>query len=205
MKTVYRATALSLALTLSLGGGLALAHERADKPTLAATIDDGATTAAIKTRLIADERAEGFDINVDTDNGHVTLRGGADSLADRMAAERIAWEVDGVVAVDNQIVIAADGTEARMEANEATASGELREGGRNVAEAVGDGWITTKVKTQLLADDDVKGLKIDVDTKDTVDFLTGTVENRSQRAQAITIANNTRGVTRVRADQLIIR
>ena len=86
MKTVYRATALSLALTLSLGGGLALAHERADKPTLAATIDDGATTAAIKTRLIADERAEGFDINVDTDNGHVTLRGGADSLADRMAA-----------------------------------------------------------------------------------------------------------------------
>ena len=205
MKTLYQATVLSFAMALSMGGTTATAHDGGDQPTLAKTIDDGATTASIKTRLIADERAEGFDINVDTKDGHVTLRGGADSMADRLAAERIAWEVEGVISVDNQIVVAADGTKARMEANEATASGELREGGKNVADAVGDGWITTKVKTQLLADDDIKGLNIDVDTKDTVVFLTGSVENRSQRAQAITIANNTRGVTAVRADQLIVR
>lgn len=205
MKTIYRVTALSIAIALGTGAGMATAHNSAEKPTVARSVSDATTTATIKSRLIADDRAEGFNINVDTDNGHVTLRGGADSYADRLAAERIAWDVDGVIAVDNQIIVAADGSEARMEANEATASGELREGGKNVADAVGDGWITTKVKTQLLADDDIKGLKIDVDTKDTVVFLTGIVESRTQRAQAITIANNTRGVSSVRADQLIVR
>ncbi len=45
----------------------------------------------------------------------------------------------------------------------------------------------------------------DVDTKDTVVFIDGVVGSRSERAQPITIANHTRGVTLVKADQLIVR
>ncbi len=62
---------------------------------------------------------------------------------------------------------------------------------------VTDTWITTKVKSSLLADSDVSGLKIEVDTVDGVVFLTGNVENKTQADEAKRIAGEIDGVNRV--------
>ena len=67
---------------------------------------------------------------------------------------------------------------------------------------VTDTWITTKVKSSLLADNDVSGLKIEVDTVDGVVFLTGTAETQAQVAEAKRIAGEIDGVTRVDATKL---
>ncbi|MCK7593238.1 BON domain-containing protein [Pseudomarimonas salicorniae] len=199
---------LFLSLSLALGtAGLALplhAANDADR-TVGTVIDDATITASVKTKLLEDERTEGFDINVDTRNGVVTLRGGADSLADKSAAETLARSVDGVTGVTNLIVVAAEGTVARTEANSATASGEVRKGAKTAAEATEDGWLTTKVKTQLLADDDIKGLDIDVDTKGNVVHLSGVVPTAEMRARAIATAERTEGVVSVDASRLVVR
>lgn len=63
--------------------------------------------------------------------------------------------------------------------------------------AIGDAAITAKVKTALLADSDVKGLQIEVDTKDGAVLLTGTADNESNIGKATTLARAIDGVKSV--------
>ena len=193
--------ASTMALVLGLGQATAVASER----TLGETIDDASITAGVKSELLADERTEGFDINVDTKDGHVTLRGGADTLADKLAATELARKVKGVKSVDNDIVVAADGSERRQEANTATASGEVREAAEEAGDEVNDAWITGKVKSQLLAHDKTPGLNIDVDTENRIVSLKGKVPSLAARSEAIRIARSTKGVHGVDADELIVQ
>jgi osmotically-inducible protein OsmY len=60
-----------------------------------------------------------------------------------------------------------------------------------------DASITAAVKTKLLGDTKVGGLKIDVDTKDNVVTLTGNVKSAAERDEAVRLATNTTGVKRV--------
>lgn len=67
---------------------------------------------------------------------------------------------------------------------------------------VGDTWITTKVKASLLADEDVAGLEIDVETVNGVVTLTGNVDSQAQVDEAKRIAAGIEGVTEVDASAL---
>jgi hyperosmotically inducible protein len=67
----------------------------------------------------------------------------------------------------------------------------------NAADAAGDAAVTAKVKTALLADADVKGLQIDVDTRNGVVTLNGTADNQANMTKAQTIARNIDGVKSV--------
>jgi hyperosmotically inducible periplasmic protein len=66
-----------------------------------------------------------------------------------------------------------------------------------------DPGITTAVKTKLAADDTVKAYKIDVDTKDAIVTLTGSVDNPEAKTRAVELARATKGVTSV-VDQLTV-
>ncbi|ADV28394.1 transport-associated protein [Pseudoxanthomonas suwonensis 11-1] len=67
---------------------------------------------------------------------------------------------------------------------------------------VTDTWITTKVKSSLLADSDVSGTKIEVDTVDGVVFLTGNVDSQAQVNEAKRIASEIDGVGKVDTSRL---
>jgi hyperosmotically inducible periplasmic protein len=60
-----------------------------------------------------------------------------------------------------------------------------------------DASITTAVKTKLLADTKVGGLKIDVDTNNHVVTLTGPVHSAAEKAEAVRLAKTTTGVHKV--------
>jgi osmotically-inducible protein OsmY len=66
-------------------------------------VDDGFTTAAVKTALIGDPRMKGQAINVNARQGVVQLNGHVDSDVVKAAATEIALSVEGVRAVDNQL------------------------------------------------------------------------------------------------------
>jgi hyperosmotically inducible periplasmic protein len=208
MNTTSLPSKLFLSLGLALGTlGLAAAPggAMAAESSVGETLDDASITATVKARLIEDPLTEGFDINVSTQRGVVTLTGGADSAAAKQAATRIAQSAKGVARVDNQIVVAPEGTLARTEANTATLSGELRKGAEQAAEATGDAWLSTKVKTQLLAEKDIDGSAITVKTEGKVVHLTGVLPTQAMKARAILVAETTEGVAAVRADNLVVR
>ena len=150
---------------------------------------DATITGAIKTKLAADGRVRASDINVDTTNGVVTLTGNVDSQQAKDAALEQARGTSGVGDVKDMISV-----------RSGTVSGEAPDPKRTLGGRIDDAGITMRVKSRLLDDPLVKGLQIDVDTRDSVVFLTGTVGSEAERKQAIEIAKSTEGVTNVEAN-----
>jgi osmotically-inducible protein OsmY len=71
--------------------------------------------------------------------------------------------------------------------------------GKSVGDTIDDATITTRVKTSLLNDPDVAGLKIDVDTFKGVVTLSGAVKTAAERDKAIALARKIGGVTDVKS------
>lgn len=65
------------------------------------------------------------------------------------------------------------------------------------AVVVDDAAITTKVKSAVLAEPGLKSLQINVDTKDAVVTLSGTVDTPELKSRAVQIAQSVQGVKSV--------
>jgi hyperosmotically inducible protein len=70
--------------------------------------------------------------------------------------------------------------------------------GKTVGETIDDTTITTRVKTAMLNDPSVGGLRIDVDTFRGAVTLSGRVKSQMEKEQAIAIARRVSGVTQVK-------
>jgi hyperosmotically inducible protein len=77
------------------------------------------------------------------------------------------------------------------------ASGDTSANTKSAGAVVDDTVITTKVKTALLADSDIKGLQINVDTSNAVVTLSGAVDNQTQIDRAGKLASDVQGVSSV--------
>lgn len=180
-----------------LAGSIALAA--------ACAASDPGITTAVKSKLAADDTVKAYQINVDTQGGVVTLTGTVPTAAARDRALEVARGTDGVTRVEDRLTVNAAGTvdergeQAARDAAAKTEGAADRAGdaAAGAGAAVTDAGITTAVKTRLLADPDVAGLKIDVDTQDKVVTLSGTVASAAQKTEAGNIARDTTGVARV--------
>ncbi len=76
-------------------------------------------------------------------------------------------------------------------------------GKRSTGKVVDDAWITTKTKTALLAESDLKAASIQVETKQGKVMLTGKVPSSAQSDKATMVARGIEGVTDV-SNQLTI-
>lgn len=92
---------LGLALMMS---GASMAQ---DNDPLSQYADDAATTSKVKSALLGDQMLSALDIKVQSDDlGAVHLSGTASSPAEVSHATTVARSVSGVVAVQNDIVVA---------------------------------------------------------------------------------------------------
>lgn len=66
-------------------------------------ISDAALTTKVKSALIAEDDLSGMDIDVDSNDGVVTLSGVVDSGAQVELAEKTVEDLDGVKSVDNKL------------------------------------------------------------------------------------------------------
>jgi hyperosmotically inducible protein len=71
--------------------------------------------------------------------------------------------------------------------------------GKSVGETIDDATITARVKTALLNDPQVGGLKIDVDTTLGVVTMSGVVKNRAEEQRAVQLARQVPGVRDVKS------
>jgi len=72
--------------------------------------------------------------------------------------------------------------------------------GEKTGEYVDDAWITTKVKSELIADSDTKAGNINVETSNGKVTLTGTAKTWQESDKAGQNARGTKGVTGVEND-----
>jgi hyperosmotically inducible protein len=142
------------------------------------SIADMWITTATKSRLMADSQTPAMDINVDTDNGVVTLFGVVPSEASKKAAEADALKVSGVTKVDNDLQIVPDKDKKIV--------------------AVKDDEALKSAKKALTAHDELKSISVDV--KNGVARLTGTVANETDRIRASVVVRSCDGVRSVEND-----
>lgn len=102
-KSMLRISVVGLALVIALGtlGMVACSSTR----TAGTQVDDSAITASVKAKLAADGDINPFNIDVDTNEGVVTLQGRVEKAEARSKAEELARETDGVMRVINLIKV----------------------------------------------------------------------------------------------------
>lgn len=168
---------------------------------------DAGITTKVKTKLAADDTVKAYQIDVDTKDKVVTLSGSVDSQAAKDQAVALARGTEGVADVVDNIIVS--GGVAAMPGEPAYGEpapggeGDAAMGGnapnpepdRSVGTVVDDAGITAAVKAKLLADPTVGGLKIDVDTRNGVVWLTGDhMNSQAEIDMAIKLARETSGV-----------
>ena len=99
-KTIVKTWAVATMLILALTGCQAMTGKTAGR-----NVDDAAITASVKSTLVADKIANLTRVDVDTNNGVVSLNGVVDSAQQKGRAEDLARRVDGVRGVNNNLQI----------------------------------------------------------------------------------------------------
>ncbi len=166
--------------------------------TTACSQSDAGITTAVKTKFAADDTVKAYRIDVDTKDKVVTLKGDVETAAARERAVEIAKATEGVRDVVDAMVL------APATAPTTGVADEMKEAARDTGTAMTDASITAAVKSKMLADSTVSGLKIDVDTTNGVVSLIGNVGSASERRRALEIARETDGVKSVK-DELKIK
>jgi osmotically-inducible protein OsmY len=159
---------------------------------------DSMITADVKSQFAMNDTVKAYQIDVDTQAGVVTLSGPVDSSAAKDEAVRLARATDGVTSVVDRMTLApADTIGGRAGDAMDDVAATTGQAMSDAAGAASDATITAAVKTKLLADTTVSGLKIDVDTSGGVVTLNGAVRTAAERDRAMALARETDGVRSV--------
>jgi len=174
--------------------------------TTAPSAHDKAISDRIAKRIAEEPGLKADAVKVKVENGVVTLSGMVANEADRARAERLA-HVEGVTKVDNDLKTHDDaksgvkgtaGTVAEKTKEGAEKVGEkTKEGLSKTGEVITDAWITSRISSKFINEDLLHDSNIDVDTKDHVVTLNGTVLTTAGRRRAVAIAKEVEGVHRV--------
>jgi osmotically-inducible protein OsmY len=131
-----------------------------------------------------------FDIDSNVSKGVVSLQGTVDSAVEKDLAEEIAKSIEGVKSVNNNLEVD----------SEAAAKRKAKRGdnkGLSFAQQFEDMTTTAAIKSKLLSNTNVHGMKVDVDTTAGAVILRGTVSTDEERSLVEKIADNTSGVKSV--------
>jgi hyperosmotically inducible protein len=141
-------------------------------------VSDSWITGKTKIALYADDRVSGTQINVDTMQGMVHLRGKVESAAAKAAAEEVARGIEGVRGVKNELQVVPAASQKLVEAK--------------------DEEITKQVKQRFGADPKLKSLDVRADNG--VVTISGQLPSIADSARASQMAREVPGVRAVRND-----
>lgn len=153
-------------------------------------IVDSWLTARTKIALAADGRVKGHQVSVETENGVVKLRGKVDNDAAKKVARDIAYGIEGVTRVDNELQVVAPEKRDSVESS--------------------DDAITERIREKIVHDADqmndysLKAADIGVVTNAGVVSLTGNVLSIVVSAQASWTAWQVSGVKSVKNDLVVV-
>ncbi|WP_339339926.1 BON domain-containing protein [uncultured Oceanicoccus sp.] len=151
-------------------------EDKGDKRTTGSTLDDEMIEIKALVNIDkADEELAHAHIVAVSFNGVVLLAGQVNTAEQRLLAEQTVDKINKVRRIHNEITVS---------------------GATSMVARSNDSWITTKVKTKLLANSEVEGGRIKVVTENGVVYLMGLV-TRDEATRAAEYARQTGGVQKV--------
>ncbi len=143
----------------------------------------------VKATLLFHRNVQAIETEVLANNGIVTLRGNAPTMAQKDLTTEYVKDVTGVKIVKNEIKTPS----VAMESGE-TKMGEKLD---TIGEMIDDASITALVKSTLLYHRSTSALKTTVETKDGVVYLGGTAKNAAEKDLATKLVSDVHGVKKV--------
>jgi len=178
-----KAHVLSLALAIQLLAGCAgpsvvgLAAGAGATVGIAAAREGGVSSAAEDLAIRAKVNDKWFKYSVSTfaklnlsvDQGRVLITGIVQNPDDRVQAVRLAWQVEGVNQVINEIKIA---------------------NSQSFGSYAQDLWITTRLRTAMTFDPDVQSINYSIDTVDGTVYLMGVYQDKAELDEVTGLARD---------------
>jgi osmotically-inducible protein OsmY len=142
---------------------------------------DGWLGVKVKSALLFHRNVSATGTNVFVQDGIVSLRGEASSIAQKELTTEYAKDVEGVKEVKNEMTIAA--TPAKP--------------GATLGEKIDDASITAQVKASLLAHRSTSAIKTKVQTTDGVVTVNGIAKNAAEKSLVTKLTTDINGVNSV--------
>ena len=149
---------------------------------------DGWIGMKVKSALFFNRNVSAVNTEVDVTNGVVTLKGQADSQAQKDLTGEYAKDVDGVKSVDNQMTIAEKGTASQTKDQAKDQPKDNK---------IDDASITAQVKMAFLTHHSTSAFKTGVSTTEGVVTLSGNAVNGAAKDMATKVAGDINGVLNV--------
>lgn len=164
-------------IPLLIAGGTETAVLVSQERSVGSAVDDAGILLKIK-NLYAQQESKDLLTNVEIKSieGRVFLTGNVDKTDSQIEAVRLAWKIDGVKEVINEIQI-----------NDQS----------GVWNYTKDVWISTQVRSRLVLGKDIKSINYSVITVNQVVYLLGIAQNQEELNRVTNVASSTSYVQRV--------
>ncbi len=165
-------TPVGVAVGAGAGAGVAAAQERGFK----GAMTDTEIRLAINDLWFKESLSLYREVNLQVQEGKVLLSGNVPDPETRLNAVRLAWQVNGVREVINEI--------------------EVKDKS-SLTDSAQDIWIATQLKAKLLVDSEVISINYSIETVNQVIYLMGVAQNQAELDRVIGHAKNIAYVRRV--------
>ena len=139
-------------------------------------VEDTIILAQLKNSYFSNNEKIFFNVNVEVLEGKVLLTGSVEQIDERIEATKLAWGIEGVNEVINEIQINNDDS---------------------ILDYADDLVIKTKIKAKLLLNTDIFNLNYSVEVVNGVVYLIGIAQNKEELGLVINISENTYGTKNV--------
>lgn len=151
-----------------------------------ATFALGVKEGKAESILFFNKHLNGYDLDVAIQNSTATITGTVSQSVEKDLAEQLTLSVTGIDKVINRIRILPS-----------TQKNTLTDTTQQLTSTLKDASITASIKARLLANSNIRGMDINVETEDKKVTLQGSTNSIIQRDLVEQIAKNTPGVRRV--------
>ena len=161
---------------VATGAAVKVATVSQEERSIGEFVDDAIIKAVTKNLYFDQSEKIFFNVDVEVSQGRVLLTGTVENIDLKIEAARIAWGVDGIKTVINEIQIS---------------------NSDNILNFADDLVISTKVLGKLILNDEVNSLNYNIETVNQVVYIIGISGNEKERDITLQLASEVYGVKEV--------
>lgn len=139
-------------------------------------VEDTIIVAQLKNAYFSNNEKIFFNVSVEVTEGRVLLTGSVEQIDERIEATKLAWGIEGVNEVINEIQISND---------------------ESILDYADDLIMKTKINAKLLLNKDILNLNYSVEVVNGIVYLIGIAQSQEELNSVINISENTYGVQNV--------
>ena len=139
-------------------------------------VEDTIIVAQLKNAYFSNNEKIFFNVSVEVTEGRVLLTGSVEQIDERIEATKLAWGIEGVNEVINEIQISND---------------------EGILDYADDLIMKTKINAKLLLDKDILNLNYSVEVVNSIVYLIGIAQSQKELDSVINISESTYGVQNV--------